>query len=112
MSQEREFIETILNQRFNYLIVFFSIVIAGAFSTENQFHLQLILTIGAVFSYLFYMTLQRSRVKLDLLLNELKSDEYHPVRIIDDKANTAERKRDFFERIGLSHLSMRHIIDT
>ncbi len=112
MSQERVFIETLLNQRFNYLIVFFSVVIAGAINTGNELHFKIILTIGALVSYLLFSSLQRSKVKLDLIIEDLKSDPSHPVKVIDFLANDKARERDFFELFAFARLSKRHIIDT
>ena len=86
MSQERAFIENLLNHRFNFFLVFFSIVLAGAVNAKTQTHLQIILGLGSVICVLFAMVLRRSQEKLDLILNDLFTDESHPYTIIDKRA--------------------------
>ena len=48
LSQEREFMENLLNQRFNFLLVFFSLVIAGALAARSHDQAVLVLQVGAV----------------------------------------------------------------
>ena len=48
MSQERVFIENLLNQQFSFFLVVFSIVLAGALNSRAQFHLQIVLSMGSV----------------------------------------------------------------
>jgi hypothetical protein len=86
MSQERAFIENLLSQRFNYFILFYSIIVAGFVSTNNIIYCQIILTLGAVITFLFARVLRRSQQKLDLILGYLFKDDLHPAKIIDDRA--------------------------
>jgi hypothetical protein len=86
MSQERQFIENLLSQRFNYFLLFYSITIAGFVNSKNLFYAQAILTFGAVIVFLFASVLQRSQQKLDIILTDLFKDESHPAKIIDDLA--------------------------
>lgn len=93
MSQERAFVETLLNQRFNFYMVFFSLVIAGTLNARGQFHLQMITSIGAFVAVLLAMPIMRADKKLALIMNDLKTDPSHPVKIIDDLAGPAWSKR-------------------
>ncbi|MCE7956431.1 MAG: hypothetical protein DYH06_00605 [Acidobacteria bacterium ACB2] len=93
MSQERAFIETLLNQRFNFLLVFFSLVLAGAVNAKVQLHFQLILTLGAIVTLLFSLVLARSQQKLDLILADLFTDPTHPATIIDQRAGRQGSRR-------------------
>ena len=68
MSQERVFIETLLNQRFNFFLIFFSLVLAGAINAKEQLHFQLVLSLGTVICFLFASVLRRSQQKLDLII--------------------------------------------
>ena len=86
MSQERAFIENLLARRFNFFLVFFSIVMAGSVNAKTQLHLQLVLGIGSTICVLFAMVLARSQEKLDLILQDLFQDDSHPARIIDQRA--------------------------
>jgi hypothetical protein len=93
MSQERAFIENLLSQRFNFFLVFFSIVIAGAVNAKLQSHLHIILGIGFLVCVLLALTLDRSQEKLDLILEELFADEKHPACIINKKATIGCSRR-------------------
>jgi hypothetical protein len=72
LSQERAFLEDILCQRFNFLLVFYSLVFAGAFTTQSQFNFNLALTIGAVVTSLFAAPIARVQQRLDCVLSEIK----------------------------------------
>jgi len=95
MSQERAFIENLLNQRFNFFLVFFSIVLAGSINAKTQTHLQIILGLGCVICVLFTMVLRRSQEKLDLILADLWRDESHPSYIIDKSAKKCGSRRRY-----------------
>ena len=93
MSQERVFIENLLNQRFSFFLVVFSLVLAGAINSKAQLQLQIVLTLGAIITTLFAAVLGRSQEKLDLILNDLFSDSSHPAAIIDSRANKEGSRR-------------------
>lgn len=93
MSQERVFIENLLNQRFNFFLVVFSLVLAGAINSKIQLHLQIVLTLGAVVTTLFAAVIGRSQEKLDLILTDLFSDPSHPAAIIDKRAKKGGSQR-------------------
>ena len=93
MSQERVFIENLLNQRFSFFLVVFSLVLAGAINAKMQIHLQAVLTLGAIVTTLFAAVLARSQEKLDLILKDLFSDPSHPAAIIDKRATLGGSRR-------------------
>jgi len=93
MSQERAFLETLLNQRFNFFMVLFSLIIAGSINAKIQIHLQLILTIGTIIIFLFCLVLIRSQEKLDLALKDLYTDETHPATIINNRSEKGGSRR-------------------
>lgn len=86
MSQEREFIENLLCQRFNFFIVFYSIVIAGSLTLKSYIYLAVILTLGSVIAILFAATLFRAQHKLDLIIKKLSKKPKHPYKVINDLA--------------------------
>jgi disulfide bond formation protein DsbB len=93
MSQERVFIENLLNQRFSFFLVVFSLVLAGAINSKIQLHLQIVLTLGAIVTSLFAAVLGRSQDKLDLILADLFQDPTHPATIIDSRARKGGSRR-------------------
>jgi hypothetical protein len=93
MSQERAFIENLLGQRFNFFLIFFSLVVAGALNARSQVHFSIVLILGAIICWLLAFTLFRSQQKLDLILAELFADQTHPASIIDKKAGGLSMRR-------------------
>ena len=90
MSQERKFIENLLCQRFNFFIVFYSIIIAGSLTSKSQTHLVVILTLGSVILTFFATTLFRVQHKLDLILTEIFEIPTHPATEIKNLAENTE----------------------
>jgi len=87
MSQERAFMENLLVQRFNFFLVFFGFVLNGSINAKTQTYLTAILVIGSVVCRLLALTLRRAQQKLDLILQDLYTDDTHPVTIINEKCN-------------------------
>jgi glucan phosphoethanolaminetransferase (alkaline phosphatase superfamily) len=90
MSQEREFIENLLSERFNFFLVFFSLVIAGVLSASAVWHLWTVLVFGTLICFLLALTLFRAQQKLDVILAILSEDKQHPAKISDDLAQKPE----------------------
>lgn len=85
LSQERVFIETLVNQRLNFFLVTFSIVIAGALNTKVQLFFQIIILLGAILCSLLAWTIYRGNQKLGKILKRLKDDNTHPITLIDNE---------------------------
>jgi hypothetical protein len=79
LSQERVFIENLFCQRFNFFIVIFSLVIAGAAGANTQPKLDAILWVGLVLCTLVALTVYRIYVKLIWVLRSLHKIPEHPV---------------------------------
>jgi hypothetical protein len=90
MSQERAFIENLLNQRFMIAISF---TMSTAVNTKTDLQLKLVLTFGAVIAFMFGLVLRRSQEKLDLIITDLKADNSHPLSIIDSRADSHGSRR-------------------
>lgn len=88
ISQERQFVETILGQRFNFFLVFFALICAGALNArEWASYLQTsILTLGALICFALALAIMRAQHKLDLILAELGKDSRHPFTFINARA--------------------------
>ncbi len=81
MSQEREFIENIVVQRFNFFLLFFTLIVAGAVGVKSEVSLKAILGVGALVSWMISYTLIIANWKLNRILEKLLPD--HPYSIID-----------------------------
>jgi hypothetical protein len=82
ISQERAFVENLLGQRFNFLLIFFSIFIAGAVHIEKDHVLQgAVLSLGALIAFFLARAILRTQKKLDVILNKLHPS--HPHSIIE-----------------------------
>src|SRR4029453_1306997 len=71
MSKERELIDTLLGQRFNFFLVFFALMVNGALDARAYHDTQLvngILTVGATVSLLLALSIGRLQKKLDAIL--------------------------------------------
>ena len=84
MSEERAFIENLLCTRFNFFLVFFSLVVAGAVATTDSTHFKIVVCLGAVISVPFAMTIARAQAKLDIALDQLFKRDGHPTKILND----------------------------
>jgi hypothetical protein len=88
MSQERAFIENLLCQRFNFFIVIFSLVIAGAASANTKAKLVSILWVGATLCVLLALATYRVYVKLIWILRHLHAISDHPVHVSSEGIKT------------------------
>ncbi len=96
MSQERAFMETLLGQRVNFLLVFFSVVIVGAVNAskaEEDFLQAAILTVGSVVILLLVLSIRRAQNKLDVIFDLLYGDPVHPVTIVNSKTKGGGRRK-------------------
>jgi len=85
MSQEREFIENLLSQRFNFFLIVFTVVVAGAGTANTQTKQTAILFVGCLLCALIALTVYRIYAKLDEILTILHKEPGHPVAIIREK---------------------------
>lgn len=93
MSQERAFIETLLNQRFNYFLIFYSLIFVGFVNSKNPLLGETILIFGSIISIFFILVLYRTHNKLDKILEVLSQDNTHPVSIIDNLVGGVSRRK-------------------
>jgi hypothetical protein len=82
ISQERVFVFTLVNQRLQFLILFCSMVVAGAINTQSPERVQFILIIGATISWLFSAVIVRTQARLTAVLNIIEQDPTHPYTIV------------------------------
>ncbi|WP_152052064.1 hypothetical protein [Tautonia marina] len=81
LSQEREFMENLVSQRFYFYFVIYSFVIIGAFAADTKWKALSILISGFIFTYFVLVTIARADYKLDQILRLLHRTPNHPVRV-------------------------------
>ncbi|MBC7621863.1 MAG: hypothetical protein H7232_00585 [Aeromicrobium sp.] len=101
MSQERVFIEQLLNHRFNFFLILFSVTIAGAVNVKSQGALVAILAVSLLIEFLLMLVLARSQHKLDLILLQFESDSFHPVTVINRLAKGDSKTKSRRHIVGL-----------
>ena len=93
LSEERAFIEDLLSKRFNFFLMFFSLVIVGAMNARSAFFFKSIIILGAIISWLLALTIFRSQKKLDILLEMIFEDSNHPATKADKECSNKGSKR-------------------
>ena len=87
-SDEREFVENLFCQRFNFLLLAYSVVIAGAVATGNQLLFNIILTAGFIITTITAAVVHRAYVKLIATLRICYRIPTHPLPIVDKEVAT------------------------
>ena len=95
MSQERQFIENLLAQRFNFFLVIFTVVLTGAATASTQTKQTAILILGFFLCFLVATTVYRIYAKLILILQVLHKTKSHPVAIIGEEIEHCGLKGGF-----------------
>jgi hypothetical protein len=81
LSEERQFVENLFCQRFNFFIVIFSLVMVGAASANTQTKFVILLWVGCALCGLVALTIYRNWLKLDWILKQLHKADGHPVAV-------------------------------
>jgi hypothetical protein len=104
MSQERAFVESVCNQRFNFFIVFFAATIAGVASAKTRFHQTAILLTGTTVAVLMYFGLIRTYQRLWEIIDYIREDSTHPEKIITQRLRQRGRILRFSARPIYSYI--------
>ena len=84
MSEEREFIENLLCQRFNFFLVLFSLFLAAAAACGSNKTAGLILAVGSLVCLMVWMTIYRAHVKHHWIMQErMYKTKGHPAEIVN-----------------------------
>jgi hypothetical protein len=84
----------LLGQRFNFFLIFFSLVIAGAVNARDADITQaVVLSMGAVICFCLMLTINRAQQKLDLIIDIILRDPEHPITVVDGLASGPSRRR-------------------
>ena len=92
---EREFVENLFNQRFNYLIVMYSLFITAAATVSSNADLIIVLSLGVVMTILVSLTVYRAYVKMIITLKILHNLENHVFQIIDKEVKSIGKRSLF-----------------
>ena len=92
LSDEREFMENLLCQRFDFFLVVFSLILTAAFSANNPRAQSYVLTIGTVLSVLVWMTIYRAHVKHHYIMDTLYAQAGHPAKLVNDATRDQIRR--------------------
>ena len=87
-SDEREFVENLFCQRVNFLLVAYSVVIAGAVAATTHLLFNIILAAGFVITAITGATVWRAYVKLIVMLRICYRIPTHPMPIVDSEVST------------------------
>ncbi|MGQ0805137.1 MAG: hypothetical protein ACT4PI_14905 [Actinomycetota bacterium] len=92
-SAERAYIEPLLNQRFHFFLLTFSLVIAGAMQARSQVHLTIVLGLGATVTSMLFLVLRHTQKKVDRTIDEVHKEPNHPAAIVNEAIRGKSRKR-------------------
>ncbi len=99
LDDEREFMENLLVQRLNFLLIVFSIFIAAGFAVKSYFLSAIIFFVGAFISYSMAKIVYRAHVKhhwiMRLFYNQKTSDSElpHVIKFINDAMKEPKREK-------------------
>ncbi len=82
LSSERAFVENLFCQRFNFMLVLYTLFVAAAASANTQIKLNAILGVGALITTLTAFTIWRAYGKLIINLTMLYCLHQHPISVI------------------------------
>ncbi|GEM_PF-1689559 len=88
INQERVYLETLLNQRFNFYLVIFALIIGGSASANSPQKSTLILVSGLILCLLMWATVYRIHVKLDIVLKMCYSHEGYFLKEIANRTKS------------------------
>jgi hypothetical protein len=95
---EREFVETLVSNRFNCLLVLYSLFVTAFATMEGKVNKIIILATGSLIMDLISWTIYRAYVKLDIILRILYDlEEQHVFPFI---GNELKRKRPILRNVN------------
>lgn len=89
LSQERQFMENLVNNRFNYYMIYFGVILVYAFTCSTSTSVVdrcIILSYGSLISFAIAFGVHRVQVKLTHILRRLHKNQIHPVTLVSKAA--------------------------
>ena len=111
-SQERAFMETLAHQRFNFFLLFYAVIVAGALNCSSVSLCACIVTSGVLILILMALGMNLVFRKLRISIEEfLYKDESHPARIVH-KINQRQNKMHWLWKYFPESFSVRSFYST
>ncbi len=95
MSQERVFIETICNQRFNFFLAFFGASLIGASNADEPNKRLLLILISLCICSLLASKINSTYKRLEAVVNYIREDPTHPETIITKRLSGQSKQNPF-----------------
>lgn len=92
---ERAFIENLFSERFNYLLIVYSLIVTAFSTVQDKNNKLIILCLGFIVTSLISLTIYRIYIKLDITLKILHSLEKNHVFPIIQKETKAKGWKAF-----------------
>lgn len=86
LNQERAFWENQLNQKINFFLLFFALIIAGVVLSKSREFTVTVLLVGAVILWFLSLMIMNATRKINIVIKELMKDEKYPVALIDSRS--------------------------
>lgn len=83
IDQERLLMETLVNQRTNFLLIFFAFVVAGAINADSRLILIVILSIGFLICSILGYVIFRAYIRWDIIIRKIYKDGFHPATFVN-----------------------------
>ncbi|VTR91865.1 unnamed protein product [Gemmata massiliana] len=99
LSQERVLLITTVTQRFQFLLLVFSLVVAGALNARSQSHMIGVFALGFSMTFILSGSLNRARRKLEAVKVRLLQDPSHPYTLINGDVGNRPILRDMMEHV-------------
>jgi hypothetical protein len=90
LNDERVLMESLVNTRFNYLLVVFTVVVTGLTTSKSALQFALIALAGVVITAALGWTIVRAQLKQSLLFDQIKKDPGHPATFADVNSRRIE----------------------
>jgi len=84
IAQESAFMETLMNQRFNFFLIFVGLILNAAVNSQDDRYFKGILLIGSIIAAMLAVPILRSHRKMDTIFKYLqREDPVHPLSYVD-----------------------------
>lgn len=77
--------ETLMNQRFNFFLIFSGLVVNASVNSQDATYFKVILIVGALIAALMAWPIFRAHQKMNTIFSQLKGDLRHPISFVDQQ---------------------------
>jgi hypothetical protein len=91
LNSERINMESLVNARFNYLLVVFTIIVTGLTTSKSYLQFKIVILFGVFLTLAIGWTLLRAQLKQSILFGEIRKRHLdHPAAFADEKSRRTE----------------------